>query len=1576
MFILDDSGSMAWDYMPNDSNNNAEYPDDAVGYRNNQCNYVYYNPNTTYSIPTDSTGVNVYNSAQTSFTAAYADGFYCYKNNCSSSTQSTTSLQSGFKANSSDTAQKAYYWDYYGATVTTSWAASTAYAVGNVRRPTTANGYVYTVKTAGTSAATQPTWPTADGGTVTDGTVVWVRGLLPTTSVCDTTPSSRTTTLEICTDSTNTTTTCAVAGKTALWKKIYIDSSETAKAQNFANWYTYYRTRVLMMKSSTGRAFNSLSDSYRVGFVTINPGNPVSSDKFLTAADFDTTQRSNWYSKLYSQTTGSSTPLRQALSRVGRYYAGKTDGINAGMTGDPVQYSCQQNFAILTTDGYWNGTGGYKLDNTAMSDTTDNQDGNIAELDAYNPTTQKFAVSPRPIYDGATALYTWNTASNQYQNASCAYSTEWRSQTNQYQLCGTTGSTGAATVWRQTSSNSGSTYGTPSISTSCVVDNSGDDRTKCTTADVMTRTSSNGGNSWGAWAAGTSPCESDNKGNDRRECLGYKITAYRTTSNGNDSSPTWSAWTPSSSCSEDDSGDNRRECRYEGDVTLTCSGGWSNEACTNTNSSVTPLCRQSGTGTWTAWTAVGTCPGKSQDASGEEVLCETRSVSGYKSQYKATTTSKDYSGPSQSGSQVGSTRTSTGSWTDIDGVCYATAPAVPATAAVTGVGPPSPPSNCISGVQQWPCETAGASTGGLSNTLADIAQYYYKTDLRPGNTSVSTTDPLYDTCPGGGALGGSVDVCSNNVPGSGSGPEDDKANWQHMTTFTMGLGLSGDLIYRPDYRTATTGVFQDLRSGSINWTPSSVTGPSQIDDTKYALDDLWHAAVNGRGQYFSARDPDSVIDSLTAALSGVNARVASAAAAATSNLQPVNGDNFAYTAKYVTKDWYGELEQHEIDLSTGEVKAAAVWSAQTKLDAVAKNACDNRTIKLFRSGATNNMVDFTWNTYACDVSGNPTGAASTALNATEKAHFGATKVAALAQYPDMTDGVTPSGSVDQRTAARDAALVNYLRGQRGNEGFDSNVAGKLYRTRQHILGDIINAQPIYVKKPFAEYDDTGYATFKAANASRTPMVYTAANDGMLHAFYAGTSIVDSTGGSEAWAFMPTAVLPNLYKIASTSYDTQHVYSVDGTPTVGDVFDSTASAWKSIIVGGLNKGGKGYYALDITDPAAPKALWELNQSTTCFSSADSSTAQADCHLGYSYANPIITKLRDGRWVVIVASGHNNVNSPSIAGDGVGYLYVLDAITGAILYKISTGAGSAATPSGLNHISAWVDVDPSRNNQTERVYGVDLLGNVWRFDINDVLNAAGLEATRVTTVTDAAGVPQSITTRPVLTKVDGYTRIYFGTGRYLGTTDLSTTQTQTIWSIRDTLSATALSNLRSTLATNIFVNVGTGSSSSRIVYCNTRCGADEGWYVDLPDTGERVNTDIKLQLGTLSIAANIPVSNACNVGGTSRLISLGLNGLAVGATAPAKGGSSTLSGTTLTLRDSSGATTSTQTNVNTLNTVSSGVYNSPVVGINVVRLPGGKVMAIVTFADGHQETREVPLAVIPPTGKRVSWREVIQ
>jgi len=928
---------------------------------------------------------------------------------------------------------------------------------------------------------------------------------------------------------------------------------------NFANWHSYYRTRILAMKSAAGRAFKTIGNTYRVGLTTIGyTGTDNSNAEFLNIGDFDAAQKSSWYNKFYAIIPGGNTPLRAALSKVGRIYAGKAGA-------DPVQYSCQQNFAILSTDGYWNSSAGYQIDGSSA---VGNQDGGSTE---------------RPMYDGLSQ----------------------------------------------------------------------------------------------------------------------------------------------------------------------------------------------------------------------------------------------------------------------------------------------------------------------SDTLADVAMYYYKTDLR-------TTD--LSNC--NGALG--ADVCQNNVPGAG----DDKNTQQHMTTFTLGLGVNGTLAYSDDYLQGGSADFNAIKQGTKNW-------PAPVADSQTAVDDLWHAAVNGRGTYFSAQNPDALVSGISKALSGVTARTGTAAAAATSNLEPVAGDNYVYVALYRTVKWDGDLQAKTIDPNSGAISSTAVWSAQPLLDAKISASSDTRTIYAYNS-TTGALKPFTWSN----------------LSAAAQAYFN--------NMCGATDKLSQCSalSATQKTMASGQNLVNFIRGQNGYEDEAGNT-DKLYRDREHVLGDMISSQPVYVKKPPFAYSDDNYATFRdTSQKNRQAMVYVAVNDGMLHAFNGDT-------GVEEWAYIPPMVLPELYRLADKSYSANHHYFVDGSPTVGDICPNAPSStcsgsqWKSILVGGLNAGGRGYYALDVTDPANPKALWNF-------------TSANDADLGYTFGNPVITKRKDGAWVVVFTSGYNNVSS----GDGKGYLYVLNANTGALLEKIGTNVGDTTTPSGLAKINAWVDSTAS--NTAARFYGGDLLGNVWRFDIDDVVAPSGKEATLIAELGQINGADiQPVTTKPELTSITAggstYAVVHVATGRYLGLTDLSDTSQQSVYSFKDKLTATGLGKLRATgVLVKQTLSTFTGSSGEKLRTSSVNdvdWATDSGWYVDLnpnnESPGERVNVDMQQQLGLLTVASNVPDSNACNTGGYAWLYSFDYKTGQYVKTA-----ASNMVGRRLST-------------------------NALVAGIKTIKLTTGKTATIVTDTGGGLNGLDDPSSN-PANGgepKRASWRELV-
>ncbi|MFZ4551995.1 MAG: pilus assembly protein [Aquabacterium sp.] len=1099
----------------------------------------------------------------------------------------------------------------------------------------------------------------------------------------------------------------------SVFTKVSVSGLTTAQKTNYANWYSFYRKRYLLMRTAMGRAMAALDDSYRVGFSTIHEGDFTDggSYKFLGVSDFtsgSTGQKNSFYASLYGVSPSGGTPLRQALANTGRYYANQISGQT-----DPMQYSCQRNYALLTTDGYWNGENGAQLDGSAIGQ----QDG----------------LEDRPMRDDASV------------------------------------STGTITVYTATA-----------------------------TRDIT-------------------------ESFPRSRPVSYTRTVQYWVRSG------WNwvlkSGSQTASCSQSGSEDTVTHQSGKATYSKTVAGG---------STSYTDI-------VYSDW--VNTSTDATTYSAGSVGSCT------YSPNYNNIDSATAWSSPTYGSWTTGSTSTSTESNV-------------------------KPSSRTDSGFVAGTPKSTVISTGGTSDTLADVAEYYWKTDLRTstlGNCSSS-------------ASGSSKDVCNNIVPTSTQDP----AAYQHMNTFTIGLGVSGTLTYDKNYLTQTSGTYVDLKSGTTNWpSPSSDAGPVNIDD-------LWHAAVNGRGQYYSALDATSLNEAISGVINSIQRSDGASSAAATSSLELVAGDNNRlYRASYTTAAWTGDLVAYKLTGSTAAVSSTSVWSAQSLLDG---KTYTDRKIYFNKSGTLT----------AFNYSNLPTA---------QQAYFDnlCSKTVVSGQCSTLT-------TADKTKANTGDNLVNYLRGERTYESattVSGTAVAALYRKREHLLGDIINGAPVYVGKPPFSYSDEGYSTFKAT--SRDAMIYTASNDGMLHAFDAAT-------GEEKWAFIPSAVMPNLYKLADNNYASKHQYFVDGAPVMGDI--KVSGAWKTILVGGLNKGGKAYYALDITDPTSPKVLWEFTHT----------------NLGYTFGNPVITKNAAGTWVVAFASGYNNYDSTTSTGDGVGRLFIVNAATGAEIISggIATSAGSTGTPSGLAKINAWVE--DAANNTAKRFYGGDLLGNIWRFD-HDGLVEPKKSALKLGVAQISSTTPQPITTKPMLIQASNKPVVLVGTGRYLGEGDITDTTQQSIYAIKDPLTNDSWGDIRTN---SNFVKqtltAASGATTASITATAVDWSTQAGWWVDLPHSKERVSTPMALQLTTLVIPTTIPSGDACASGGSSWLYYLN-------------------------------ATTGGAINKNPVGTQQSD--HTLLVGTNWVRDSDGNIRMIVQGSDGTLTTVTPPVTGSTGTGAahRTSWRELV-
>jgi type IV pilus assembly protein PilY1 len=205
-------------------------------------------------------------------------------------------------------------------------------------------------------------------------------------------------------------------------------------------------------------------------------------------------------------------------------------------------------------------------------------------------------------------------------------------------------------------------------------------------------------------------------------------------------------------------------------------------------------------------------------------------------------------------------------------------------------------------------------------------------------------------------------------------------------------------------------------------------------------------------------------------------------------------------------------------------------------------------------------------------------------------------------------------------------------------------------------------------------------------------------------------------------------------------------------------------------------------------------------------------------------------------------------------------------------ISTGAGTAANPAGLAKITTY-STSPATDNTVLEVYGGDLLGNLWRFDVNNAVGAAGYDAQRLVTVQDPSGNPQPLMAKPALGEIGGKPIVVIGTGQYLGVSDLSTVTTNSIYAVKDSLDANSLATPRaagSNFVQQTMVEQDCPSNAPATVCqpgqvvrtMGTTNAVDwsvkNGWYVDFPVGGERSVTDLQLALGTLVFTTIKPQS----------------------------------------------------------------------------------------------------------------------
>jgi type IV pilus assembly protein PilY1 len=612
----------------------------------------------------------------------------------------------------------------------------------------------------------------------------------------------------------------------------------------------------------------------------------------------------------------------------------------------------------------------------------------------------------------------------------------------------------------------------------------------------------------------------------------------------------------------------------------------------------------------------------------------------------------------------------------------------------------------------------------------------------------------------------------------------------------------------------------------------------------------WDTDVNGTSNddpdnYYRTNNPALMKTGLTNAFSSIVSSVNGSSISFATASPSIQSGTLTYSSGYSSAGWTGDVIAKQVSIDANGIISTSnpIWNAGPKLETQASGTgWDSARLIATASSQASGCVT---------TSNNVSSTTATILKNSCGVPFRLENLSAT-QKTALT-----SNSANQQS------LLNFLRGDKSNAG---NLGLKLYRDRASILGDIVNSKAVPEAPPSQPYLDAfnpGYSSFKSLYSGRPTVVYVGANDGMLHAFNGS-----ATGGAELFAYVPNALFkgPNntpatdgLAQLANTAY--VHHYYVDATPQITDVnFGGGTNDWHTLLVGGLGKGGKSYFAIDVTNPVT------LNSETSLAAAVQWEFSHP--LMGYTYDTPLIVKTLKYGWVVVLTSGYNNV-------DGQGYIFIINPKTGALLENpISTGVGTVATDAGLAHVNGFVG--DARSGLADALYAGDLWGNVWRVDLTGTTGS--YSALKIASLTAANGTSQPVTTSPVI-EVDvstGKRYVFVGTGKLLDSTDLSSTQTQTFYAINDgTLSSFYTSSTLPASAGSFPINRAdmVNATSSILTGITASSTTPMGYYIDLgtnPSNGKTnfISTEMSSAAGTISFIANsVNNSNTCNPVGSN-------------------------------------------------------------------------------------------------------------
>ncbi|TNE75917.1 MAG: VWA domain-containing protein [Gammaproteobacteria bacterium] len=473
---------------------------------------------------------------------------------------------------------------------------------------------------------------------------------------------------------------------------------------------------------------------------------------------------------------------------------------------------------------------------------------------------------------------------------------------------------------------------------------------------------------------------------------------------------------------------------------------------------------------------------------------------------------------------------------------------------------------------------------------------------------------------------------------------------------------------------------------------------------------LSDTASKGGGQYLLANDSSQLATALKQVFDDVNARSTTyvAPGIAVNSFDRLNHLDTLYYALFESDKgaiWNGNLKRYKLDIQTN----AQTGKDEAVIVDVNGNAAIDQATGFFKDNAKS-----WWSPVVDGPNVAKGGAASKLPDTTSTRKVFSNLNSRKSDLSDNSNSVVANNNNltkadfgdSTMTDAEFSKLISWTRGVDVNDEDGDNDT----TDARKLLADPLHSVPQLVV----------YSGTTVANQDTT--IYYGDNQGYIHA-------IDGDDGSSYFSFIPRELLAKQPAMMNSTSTSAKEYGMDGTVvswSYDDDYDGALTGNNDFvyIYSGMRRGGRSYYALDVTDRTAPSLLWRITGGVS---------GNAFEEMGQTWSTPVKTKIAIGNSnydVLIFGGGYDpdQDNATVRTADDEGRaVYIVDATNGNLLWWAGpTGSGANMEMADMDYsIPASPKVlDVNGDGLADQIYVGDMGGQIFRFDISNTAKLTDL------------------------------------------------------------------------------------------------------------------------------------------------------------------------------------------------------------------------------------------------------------